>query len=566
MLAGQLLDVNPHQHRYTRAQPAETKVPASVGLIWSIFNLLVLFGAGGAILVGLANVLNWFSGGTSPPSQSSNHSTTRLNESDAAERDAHETRAAAKRAELNREAAERRSAKEAAAQQTAAQEREVAERTAQEKRAAAKRAELNRQAAERARARKAPAKKAPAKKAATQTDKPASSPFSAGGLQWKVPINALDATQRRIVSAIVDGPQKKHRISGPAGSGKSVVLVNAAEQVAMRSNRPRVVVATFTNSLSGVIQASLDAATPRNLVVSTLDSVNIDDARFVFIDEVQDLLERHEKPLKPLLEAVPVLVCAGDQDQQIYRTSSRWSLGSEWEDHELLDSYRISEAVFKVASAIHRTSTRPSARRLGHGTGKPTIRKAASRDEDFDVCFEEASRLAARQLPSAVLLPGRPAMTDFVKSLARQHGWEAPPLDHQGQLDRERHPNVWSKVNRYLDGYGLHIFQNGGGSAQTSERKPVVYLMTYHSAKGLEFGHVFLPDLTARSKLLPDRSEWGSEADAAERRLFYVAATRARRNLHLSYSGAPHKFIGEIGSHLLEVWTPLAPNVEGYDF
>jgi len=524
--------------------------------IWSIFKLLVLFGAGGAIVAGLANVNNWFRDGTSAPSQSSNHSTTRVNEPDAAERAAHEKKAAAQRAELNRTAAERHKARDAAAHRTDAQERNAAERAAHEKKAAAQRAELNRTAAERHRAKEAEA----------QPKSPAPPSFNAGGLQWKVPINGLDATQRRIVSAIVDGPQKHHRISGPAGSGKSVVLVNAAEQIAMRSNRPRVVVATFTNALTGVIRASLDAATPRNLAVSTLNSVNVDGARFIFIDEVQDLQKTHEKSLKTILEEVPVLVCAGDQDQQIYPSSGRWSLGSEYEDHQLFDSYRISEAVFKVATAIHRTSTRPSARRLGHGTGKPTIRKAASQDEDFAVCFEEASRLAARALPSAVLLPGQAAMTDFVKSLARQRGWEAPPLDDRGQLDRGRHPSVWSKVNQYLDPYGLHIFQNGGGSAQTSERKPVVYLMTYHSAKGLEFGHVFLPDLTARRELLTTRSKWGSEADAAERRLFYVAATRAQRNLHLSYSGAPHKFIGEIGSHLLEVWAPLAQNSEGWEF
>lgn len=483
-------------------------------MIWSIFSLLVLFGAGGAILAGLANVINWFSGDKSSPSQSSNHTTTRVNDPDAAERDAHEKTAAAQRAELNRKAAERQRAKEAE----------------------------------------------------PQAQSPARPPLNSGGLQWKVPVNGLDATQRRIVSSIVDGPQKNHRITGPAGSGKSVVLVNAAEQIAMRSNRPRVVVATFTNSLTGVIRASLDAATPRNLVVSTLDSVNVDGARFIFIDEAQDLQESHERSLRKILEEVPVLVCAGDRDQQIYPSPIRWPLGSEYEEHQLFDSYRISEAVFKVATAIHRTSTRPSARRLGHGTGKPTVREAASRDEDFAVCFEEASRLADRALPSAVLLPGQVAMTNFVRSLARQFGWEAPPLDDRQQLDRGRHPNVWSKVNQYLSRYGLHIFQNGGGSAQLSEQKPVVYLMTYHSAKGLEFGHVFLPDLTARSELLTARSKWGSEADAAERRLFYVAATRARRNLHLSYSGVPHKFIGEIGSNLLEVWTPVVKKGEGWEF
>ena len=60
-----------------------------------------------------------------------------------------------------------------------------------------------------------------------------------------------------------------------------------------------------------------------------------------------------------------------------------------------------------------------------------------------------------------------------------------------------------------------------------------VRLLTMHGAKGLEFDTVFLPDLN--EGLLPGRRSRSPEAIEEERRLFYVAMTRARGTLHLMY-------------------------------
>lgn len=73
-------------------------------------------------------------------------------------------------------------------------------------------------------------------------------------------------------------------------------------------------------------------------------------------------------------------------------------------------------------------------------------------------------------------------------------------------------------------------------------------LLTAHSAKGLEFRYVYLLDCGAhwepRSRAssfqfaLPDTLTFSGEEDAMEarRRLFYVAMTRAKERLHISYS------------------------------
>lgn len=68
---------------------------------------------------------------------------------------------------------------------------------------------------------------------------------------------------------------------------------------------------------------------------------------------------------------------------------------------------------------------------------------------------------------------------------------------------------------------------------------PGVVLSTLHAAKGLEWDHVFL--VSVNEGVLP----MGGAVSAIEeeRRLFYVGLTRAKRSVHLSYSGVPSEFL-----------------------
>ena len=73
------------------------------------------------------------------------------------------------------------------------------------------------------------------------------------------------------------------------------------------------------------------------------------------------------------------------------------------------------------------------------------------------------------------------------------------------------------------------------------ETKERVKLMTIHSAKGLEFTSVFIVGL--EENLFPSIMAMNSREDLEEeRRLFYVAVTRAKRFLTLSYALTRYKF------------------------
>lgn len=104
-----------------------------------------------------------------------------------------------------------------------------------------------------------------------------------------------------------------------------------------------------------------------------------------------------------------------------------------------------------------------------------------------------------------------------------------------------------------------------------------VQLLTAHAAKGLEFEHVFMLDCTedywekaggdrARRFPLPDTLTLSGEEDALEarRRLFYVAMTRAKRQLSISYSHAQDdgkllsrvRFVEETGLEAIDCAVP----------
>ena len=79
------------------------------------------------------------------------------------------------------------------------------------------------------------------------------------------------------------------------------------------------------------------------------------------------------------------------------------------------------------------------------------------------------------------------------------------------------------------DMFVRHMTEDKGSAAP--EGKPFVFLSTIHQAKGLEYDAVFLPDLCEGK--LPHHSAGSLRETEEERRLMYVAMTRAAGELHL---------------------------------
>lgn len=119
------------------------------------------------------------------------------------------------------------------------------------------------------------------------------------------------------------------------------------------------------------------------------------------------------------------------------------------------------------------------------------------------------------------------------------------------------------KLPAFLEGVALLTDQDGEKEGDFNK----VTLMTIHSSKGLEFANVFITGL--EEELFPaQQSVTTPAALEEERRLFYVALTRAQKRAFMSFaisrykngqvvSSRPSRFIGEIGQEFLEGYTAL---------
>ena len=110
-------------------------------------------------------------------------------------------------------------------------------------------------------------------------------------------------------------------------------------------------------------------------------------------------------------------------------------------------------------------------------------------------------------------------------------------------------------------------------SDKDSEESPKVKLMTIHSAKGLEFDTVFL--VGAEEGIFPSWKSIGSPEDLEEeRRLAYVAMTRAERRLYITHTDSrmlygktegrvPSRFLNELPTECVDEIMPSVSYLSG---
>jgi len=153
-------------------------------------------------------------------------------------------------------------------------------------------------------------------------------------------------------------------------------------------------------------------------------------------------------------------------------------------------------------------------------------------------------------------------------------------LNYRSRLDDLEQLAVFARqfptVEDFLTQLALLTNLEAEDGQPTSRDDERLRLSTIHQAKGLEFDIVFVIMLC--DGLFPsERSLETSEGEEEERRLLYVAITRARNELYLSYplvragfggSGdmmqRPSRFLAEIPADLVEEWN-LRPGMGGME-
>lgn len=106
----------------------------------------------------------------------------------------------------------------------------------------------------------------------------------------------------------------------------------------------------------------------------------------------------------------------------------------------------------------------------------------------------------------------------------------------------------------HIEEYGKQLEERRQKGVE-GKKEPGVALMTMHGSKGLEFDVVFIPDVN--EGVVPYQKSVEDGNIEEERRLLYVAMTRARDHLHLSYTdqrfhkeAEPSRFLKEISDQV----------------
>lgn len=143
---------------------------------------------------------------------------------------------------------------------------------------------------------------------------------------------------------------------------------------------------------------------------------------------------------------------------------------------------------------------------------------------------------------------------DLAMHIAQQSGILKELYNDKSVEGLSRHENIQELLNGIkefseredIEDKGLDVFMQDIALLTNDDRDndphaDTVSLMTIHSSKGLEFSNVYIVGL--EENLFPSQMSLNSRADLEEeRRLFYVAVTRAEKNLNLSYATSRYRW------------------------
>ena len=198
---------------------------------------------------------------------------------------------------------------------------------------------------------------------------------------------------------------------------------------------------------------------------------------------------------------------------------------------------------------------------IGHVREYPELQRAAAPLEKFYEMYRELCDLS-------VTLP----LDEFAGEVVKKSGYEA-----MLKAQKEEGPTRLENLGQLISSVKTYVDQNGEDATLAGFLEEValisdldsydqdadsVTMMTIHSAKGLEFPYVFVVGM--EDGIFPgEMAKYNEEDMEEERRLCYVAVTRAKEQLYLTCAerrllygrtqySHPSRFVDEMPEELLE--------------
>ena len=286
---------------------------------------------------------------------------------------------------------------------------------------------------------------------------------------------------------------------------------------------------------------------------------------------------------------IAVLYRANFQSRALEEAMLRFSIPYQVLGIKFFERKEIKDTLAYLRAALNPENLSDLKRILNfpaRGIGKATMAKILAKDTEtlptkmkvkinnFYKLLEEIKEKISNEKPSVV-----------IKYVVKKTGIETG-LVSDGEEGRERFENIKELATLALkyDNISMDLASSKGNISgierlledaalasdqdsliiQTKEKEKInaIKLMTVHASKGLEFKYVFIAGL--EDGLFPHEKNWEDNFDSEEeRRLFYVALTRAKEKLFISFANfrtifgsrninAPSEFIADIPENLLE--------------
>jgi DNA helicase-2/ATP-dependent DNA helicase PcrA len=324
---------------------------------------------------------------------------------------------------------------------------------------------------------------------------------------------------------------------------------------------------------------SLYTDNPVGEKIALLRSYTENDEARTIADSASDLIESGVLP-----KEIAVLYRTNFQSRVIEEAFIRKDVPYQLLGVRFFERKEVKDVLSYVRAALNRQSWGDIARVLNvppRGIGKATAAKIVSGAEgslpeamkkkaaDFWHLLDDIRAEVMEKKPSE-------AVRFVIQETGIEKALREDDSDEERLLNVRELVSVASQYDSLKPEEGIEALLENTALAtdqdELEESKDAVKLMTVHASKGLEFNHVFVAGL--EQDLFPfkhlDEGEANSDEAEEERRLFYVALTRARKKVHLSYAmirkiygvervNVPSEFIDDIEEGLIEEHVPEKP-------
>lgn len=319
---------------------------------------------------------------------------------------------------------------------------------------------------------------------------------------WMIIESELDEDQIKVLNAVND---KSCIITGCAGSGKSVLaLIKAQRLQREKGNSYQIIV--FTKALCKYMNAGRKELGLNNLFDYHWDwknRKNCPSSDYVIVDEIQDF---SKKEIQDFIQSTNKhFFFFGDTAQSIYEglketmpvEDINYTFNTRAKTFELYRNYRLPQSVAKVVQYV---------------------------GVDLDGFDIDTYRSKETAIPRFVCYDSFDKQIDAIAKLIKGGNVDdVGILVPHNEIVKRIHDLLKEKnINHELKYDDKNDFHNNINNLDFTTDNPKV--MTYHSAKGLQFGTVFLPGV-------------GEKIDDSDRKALYVAMTRTYRNLFIMYCG-----------------------------